>query len=50
MKYKNSLNEEFVWAPVTEFEYWTINLINIRKVKTDNNGKETKESEKTKKK
>jgi len=41
MKYKNSLNEEFAWTPVTEFAYWTIHLINIRKVRFDKNGIET---------
>lgn len=33
MKYKKSLDEEFVWTPVTEQNYWTINLTNIRKSK-----------------
>lgn len=41
MKYKHSLNDEFYWTPVTEFAYWTINLINIRKVRFDKSGKET---------
>jgi hypothetical protein len=50
MKYKNFLNDEFVWTPIVEPAYWTINLINIRKVRFDEKGKETSEFEKKKKK
>lgn len=32
MKYKKNINDEFQWAPVVENNYWTINLINIRKI------------------
>jgi hypothetical protein len=31
MKYKRSLNEEFVWAPISEENYWTISLLDVRK-------------------
>ena len=31
MKYKRSLDEEFVWAPISEENYWTISLIDVRK-------------------
>ena len=32
MKYKKNINDEYKWAPVIEKNYWTINLINIRKI------------------
>ena len=32
MKYKQNVLEEFMWSPVVEQNYWTINLINIRKI------------------
>jgi hypothetical protein len=38
-----------VWTPIVEPAYWTINLINIRKVRFDEKGKETSEFEKEKK-
>lgn len=31
MKYKRSLNEEFVWTPISEENYWTISLLDVRK-------------------
>lgn len=31
MKYKRSMNEEFVWSPVIEKEYWTVSLKEVRK-------------------
>ena len=30
MKYKRSVDEEFVWAPVSEENYWTIALYDVR--------------------
>jgi hypothetical protein len=35
MKYKRSMDEEFVWAPITEPNYWTINFHDARKVYVD---------------
>ena len=35
VKYKKDLNEEFKWAPITERNYWTISLLNIRKYDSD---------------
>lgn len=31
MKFKNDINEEFKWAPITEKNYWTITLLDIKK-------------------
>jgi len=31
MKFKNNINEEFKWAPITEKNYWTITLVDIKK-------------------
>lgn len=31
MRYKKDLNEEFKWAPITEMNYWTIELLDIKK-------------------
>ena len=31
MKYKKDMNEEFKWAPISEKNYWTITLLDIKK-------------------
>lgn len=31
MKYKRDYDDEFQWTPVTEQNYWTINLTDVRK-------------------
>lgn len=31
MKFKNDINEEFKWAPISEKNYWTITLLDIKK-------------------
>jgi len=31
MKFKKDINEEFKWAPITEKNYWTITLMDIKK-------------------
>jgi hypothetical protein len=41
MKYKRTLDEEFVWSPITEENYWTIGIRDIKKVYVDRNGTET---------
>lgn len=33
MKYKKDFDEEFKWAPISEKNYWTITLLDIRKYK-----------------
>ncbi len=33
MRFKKDLNEEFKWAPISEKNYWTITLIDIKKYK-----------------
>jgi hypothetical protein len=33
MRYKKNLDEEFKWAPISEKNYWTITLLDIRKYK-----------------
>lgn len=35
MKFKNDINEEFKWAPITEKNYWTISLLDIKKYKAN---------------
>ena len=30
MRYKRSVSEEFVWAPISEENYWTITLLDVR--------------------
>jgi len=35
MRYKENMHDEFQWMPITEENYWTIDLINIRKVPRD---------------
>jgi len=35
MRFKKNLNEEFKWAPISEKNYWTITLIDIKKYKTN---------------
>lgn len=37
MKFKKDLNEEFKWAPITERNYWTIDLLDIKKYKKNQN-------------
>jgi len=32
MKYKRDLDEEFIWTPVTEQNYWTIAISDMRKI------------------
>ena len=32
MRYKENIHDEFQWVPITEENYWTVDLINIRKV------------------
>jgi len=51
MKYKDNIDDEFLFTPVTETNYWTIDLHNMRKIKyTDSDHHhETAESEKYKK-
>ena len=39
MRYKRSLNEEFVWSPISEENYWTINIRDVRKVGPEVGGK-----------
>ena len=31
MKFKKNINEEFKWAPISERNYWTITLLDIKK-------------------
>ena len=31
MKFKRSLDEEFLWTPIAEESYWTISLVDIKK-------------------
>jgi len=31
MRFKKDLNEEFKWAPISEKNYWTILLVDIKK-------------------
>jgi len=33
MRFKQNINEEFKWSPITEKNYWTITLIDIKKYK-----------------
>ena len=35
MRFKKDFNEEFQWAPITEKNYWTIELMDIRKYKSN---------------
>jgi len=37
MRFKKNLNDEFQWAPITEKNYWTISLLDIRKYHNKNN-------------
>jgi len=32
MRYKREIKEEFVWAPIVEESYWTISLVDVKKV------------------
>ena len=36
MRFKKDLEEEFKWAPISEKNYWTITLIDIKKYKPNN--------------
>jgi len=38
MKYKQNIAEEFQWTTVVEENYWTINLLNIRKIEFKSDG------------
>jgi len=33
MRFKKNMDEEFKWAPISEKNYWTITLMDIRKYK-----------------
>ena len=46
MKYKENIDEEFLWTPITEANYWTINLHNMRKIRYTPDHQETSESQK----
>jgi hypothetical protein len=35
MRFKKNMDEEFKWAPISERNYWTISLLDIRKYKPD---------------
>ena len=37
MKYKYKIDDEFMWAPIVEENYWTISLIDVRKEKNIEN-------------
>jgi len=37
LKYKRSADEEFVWAPIVEENYWTVNLIDVKTKYINNN-------------
>ena len=36
MRFKKNINEEFKWAPITERNYWTISLLDIKKYDRNN--------------
>lgn len=36
MRYKRSLDEEFLWSPIIEENYWTIRLLDVKKTKDSN--------------
>ena len=40
MKFKKNLDEEFKWAPITEKNYWTISLMDIKKYNNQGNRSE----------